>query len=65
MSCDEPNPPGESECWALHVTAESSGPELPMTIKKLLKRMLRAYGLRCVNITDGTDPRKRKKGDGR
>ena len=44
-SCDTRH---ASERWTLVFEAENAGPPMTIRIRRLLKAVLRAYGLRCV-----------------
>jgi len=46
----------EPEKFVITVRAEGPGPPVPQRLKRLLKVMLRAYGVRCVRIAPETPP---------
>jgi len=47
----------EPEKFVITVRAEGPGPPVPIRLRRLLKTMLRAYGVRCVSIRPETpDP---------
>lgn len=58
------------EIWRLDVAAEGDGPPVDVRVRASLKRMLRSFGLRCVDfrVVDADEvrltDRQRKRVDG-
>ncbi len=51
-----PRKPANPEVWTLTLRAEGDGPPVEIRVRRVLKWLLRSFGLRCVRVSEERQP---------